>query len=117
MVITPLVEPVIVCVKLFILLVTDKLVPVATPNTGVTNVGEVCNTTLPDPVAVVEPVPPFKIGSAVPDNVTANVPDDVIGDPVIERNVGTVNATLVTVPVETFDQVIAVVPPPPLVNT
>ena len=117
MVITPDVLPVIVCIKLFILPVTDKLVPVAIPNTGVTNVGEVCNTTLPDPVAVVEPVPPFKIGNAVPDNVTANVPELVIGDPAIERNEGTVNATLVTVPVETFDHVIAVVPPPPLVNT
>jgi hypothetical protein len=37
------------------------------PRTGVVNVGEfivgeVCNTTLPEPVEVVEPVPPFATG-------------------------------------------------------
>ena len=97
--------------------VTDKLVPVAAPIFGVTKVGDVCNTTLPVPVAVVDPVPPFKIGNAVPDNETAKVPEDVIGDPATERNEGTVNAMLVTVPVEALDHVIADAPPPALVNT
>ena len=117
MVITPDVLPVIVCVKEFTLPVIESDVPVATPKTGVTNVGEVCNTTLPLPVAVVEPVPPFKIGNAVPDNVTANVPEDVIGEPATERNEGTVNAMLVTVPVVGVVQVIAALTPPALVNT
>ena len=117
MVITPLVEPVILCVKEFTLPVTDTDVPVATPKMGVVSVGVFCNTTLPDPVAVVDPVPPFAIGNAIPDSVTANVPDAVIGDPATLRNVGTVNATLVTVPTPTFVQVIAVAPPPVLVNT
>jgi hypothetical protein len=117
MVITPEVIPVILFVNEFTLPVTDKLVPVATPNTGVVSVGDVCNTTLPVPVAVVDPVPPFKMGNAVPDNVTANIPLVVIGDPEIERNEGTVKATLVTVPVDAFVQVIADAPPPALVNT
>jgi hypothetical protein len=42
--------------------VTTKLVPVAAPITGVTNVGVVLNTTAPDPVLVVTPVPPAKTG-------------------------------------------------------
>ena len=49
-------------------------------------------------VAFVAPVPPFKTGKAVPDNETANVPLDVIGEPVTDKNVGTVIATDVTVP-------------------
>jgi hypothetical protein len=48
--------------------------------------------------AVVAPVPPLAIGSAVPDSVNARVPDEVMGDPATERNAGTVAATLVTVP-------------------
>ena len=44
-------------------------------------------------------VPPFAVGSAVPEYVIANVPDDVIGLPEIDKNDGTVAATLVTVPV------------------
>ena len=47
----------------------------------------------------VRPVPPFKIGSAVPLYVIASVPDVVIGDPDIEKIEGTVAATDVTVPV------------------
>ena len=42
--------------------VTTRLVPVAAPITGVTKVGEVLNTTAPDPVLVVTPVPPAKTG-------------------------------------------------------
>jgi hypothetical protein len=42
--------------------VTTKLVPVAAPITGVTNVGVVLNTTAPVPVLVVTPVPPAKTG-------------------------------------------------------
>lgn len=68
------------------------------PNAGVTSVGEVASTTEPVPVAVVEPVPPFKTGKAVPDKPMARVPLPVIGDPEILRNAGTVAATLVTVP-------------------
>ena len=51
-------------------------------------------------LAVVWPVPPFAIGNAVPEYVIANVPLVVIGDPEIDKNDGTVAATLVTVPVE-----------------
>jgi hypothetical protein len=35
---------------------------------------------------VVRPVPPFAVGSAVPDKVIAKVPDEVIGEPDILRN-------------------------------
>lgn len=48
--------------------------------------------------AVVWPVPPLRIGSAVPEYVIAKVPDEVIGEPVTDRNDGTVAATEVTVP-------------------
>jgi hypothetical protein len=114
---TPLVAPVRVCVLLFITPVTDRLVPVAAPMTGVTKVGVLLKTTLPLPVLVVVPVPPFTTGSAVPDNVTANVPEDVIGLPDTVKNDGTESATLVTVPVVTVVQVIAVAPPPCEVKT
>jgi hypothetical protein len=73
-------------------------------------VGDVANTTDPDPVAVVDPVPPFNTGRAVPDNVTAKVPDEVMGDPEIERKDGTVIATDVTV--AGVAHVMAVAPPP-----
>ena len=46
----------------------------------------------------VMPVPPFATGSAVPEYVNANVPEDVIGLPAMLRRLGTVAATLVTVP-------------------
>jgi hypothetical protein len=97
--------------------VTDKDVPVAAPMFGVVSVGEVCKTTDPDPVAVVEPVPPFKIGSAVPENETAKVPEVVTGDPLTDKNDGTVKATEVTVPEPADDQVIGFDPPPPEVKT
>lgn len=96
---------------------TDNDVPVAAPMFGVVKVGEVCNTTLPEPVAEVDPVPPFKMGSAVPDNVTAKVPLEVIGDPDTDKNDGTVNATEVTVPDPADDHVIGFEPPPPDVKT
>ena len=44
------------------------------------------------------PVPPLATGNAVPDSVIANVPLVVIGDPLTDRNDGTVAATLVTDP-------------------
>jgi hypothetical protein len=75
---------------------------VGVPSNGVTNVGEVDNTTLPVPVEVVTPVPPLSTGKAVPLYEIANVPDVVMGDPVTDKNEGTVAATEVTVP-----------PPPP----
>ena len=49
-------------------------------------------------VKLVRPVPPLVVGKAVPDKLTANVPLDVIGEPVTDRNDGTVIATDVTVP-------------------
>ena len=61
--------------------------------------GDVPNTTAPEPVEVVTPVPPLTTGKAVPDNVIANVPVVVIGEPETDKNDGTVAATLVTVPV------------------
>lgn len=76
----------------------DRLVAEAAPKTGVTRVGLVERTLFPEPVLVVTPVPPFKTGNAVPDNVTAKVPEVVIGDPEMLKKVGTVIATLVTVP-------------------
>jgi hypothetical protein len=66
---------------------------------------------------VVDPVPPFKIGRAVPERVTANVPLDVIGDPETERNEGTDKATDVTVPDPAELHVIGFDPPPPDVKT
>ena len=73
-------------------------VAAAAPIVGVTSVGDVANTTEPVPVAVVDPVPPLRIGRAVPDRPIASVPEEVMGDPEIERNEGTVAATDVTVP-------------------
>jgi hypothetical protein len=72
---------------------------VGVPKIGVTNVGEVLSTVFPDPVEVVTPVPPLATGSAVPDKDTASVPVEVIGEPVTDKNEGTVIATDVTVPV------------------
>ena len=46
----------------------------------------------------VSPVPPFATGNAVPEYVIANVPEVVIGEPEILKILGTVAATLVTVP-------------------
>lgn len=50
------------------------------------------------PDKVVAPVPPFATGNAVPESVTSKVPLEVIGEPVTDRNEGTVIATEVTVP-------------------
>ena len=69
------------------------------PKAGVTNVGELLRTTLVVPVLVVTPVPPFRTGNAVPDSPIASVPVVVIGEPEMLKNVGTVAATDVTVPV------------------
>ena len=88
------------------LMLKDVAVPVmfvptnadGVPRAGVTKVGEFDNTTFVVPVLVVTPVPPFRTGNAVPDKLTANVPDDVIGEPVTDKNAGTDAATLVTVP-------------------
>ena len=44
-------------------------------------------------VAEVTAVPPFAIGSAVPERVRPKVPVVVIGEPEIERNAGTVIET------------------------
>ena len=67
---------------------------------GATNVG--ADVPLPKmtlfAVRVVRLVPPLATGSAVPEYVIANVPDVVIGLPAILKMLGTVAATLVTVP-------------------
>jgi hypothetical protein len=52
--------------------------------------------------AVVAPEPPLATGKAVPLRAIASVPEVVIGEPVTDKNEGTVAATEVTVP-----------PPPP----
>ena len=58
--------------------VTEILVPMATPRSGVTNTGLVERTTFPVPVEVVVPVPPLATGRAVPESVIASVPEVVI---------------------------------------
>jgi len=78
--------------------VDDKDCAVAKPNAGETRVGDVERTTEPVPVEDVVPVPPFATGSAEPEYVIANVPEEVIGVPVTVRNGGTDAATEVTVP-------------------
>jgi hypothetical protein len=47
-------------------------------------------------LAVVWPVPPLAMGSAVPEYEIARVPLLVIGEPDTDRNAGTVAATEVT---------------------
>jgi hypothetical protein len=72
--------------------------------------------TVPAPIpdravaCVVPPVPPLATGSAVPERVTANVPDPVIGEPATDRNEGTDIATDVTVPLFIAAILIAPVP-------
>ena len=78
--------------------VNVNAVALAVPSIGVTNVGDVDSTVSPLPVDVVTPVPPLRTGNAVPLKVTANVPLVVIGLPDTDKNVGTVAATLVTLP-------------------
>ena len=51
------------------------------------------------PLADVALVPPLSMGSAVPLRLIARVPLEVMGEPEMDRNDGTVAATLVTVPV------------------
>ena len=109
---TPLLLPVMVWVPEFTFPVTDNEVPFAAPIFGVTNTGELLNTTLLVPVELVTPVPPLTTGNAVPDNETAIVPEPVIGLPEIDKNDGTESATEVTVPELGVDHVIAVVFPP-----
>jgi hypothetical protein len=46
----------------------------------------------------VSPVPPFVVGSAVPERETARVPLLVIGEPDTDKKEGTLMATEVTVP-------------------
>jgi hypothetical protein len=71
----------------------------------VVRVGLVERTLFPEPVLVVTPVPPLATGNAVPERLNAKVPLLVIGDPVTDKNAGTVMATEVTVPLEALDQV------------
>ena len=69
---------------------------VGVPSNGVTRVGEVDSTLLPEPVLVVTPVPPLATAS-VPASVT--VPEEVIGPPlVVNPVVPPETSTLVTEP-------------------
>jgi hypothetical protein len=61
-------------------------------------------------VNVVEPVPPLATGRAEPDKLTAKVPLVVIGDPVTDKNAGTVIPTEVTEPEDALAQVGALEP-------
>jgi hypothetical protein len=103
MLITPLVAPVKVCDAEFMFPLTESEVPVAAPMFGVVKVGDVCKTKAPEPVEL--------------ETEIAKVPDVVIGDPVTERNEGTVKATEVTVPFVGVLHVIGFDPPPPEVKT
>ena len=86
---------------------------VGVPKIGVTSVGLVERTLLPEPVLVVTPVPPLATAS-VPANVI--VPDVVIGPPLVVRPVvPPLTATLVTVPVDPPDKAI-LMPPDELVT-
>jgi hypothetical protein len=72
------------------------LVALATPSTGVVKVGDVESTTLPDPVEVMTPVPPFATGSVpvtplVNGNPVALVSTTALGVP----SVGVVKVGLV----------------------
>jgi hypothetical protein len=79
---------------------------VGVPSKGVTSVGLVERTVLPDPVEVVTPVPPLATGKAVPDKLNANVPLVVTGEPATDKNAGTVAATDVTVPPELLEAIV-----------
>jgi hypothetical protein len=72
-----------------------KLVPVAAPSTGVTKVGDVDNTTEPNPVLVVVPVPPLATAKAVlrVNDVAAASPNTGV------TNVGELDKTFEPVPV------------------
>jgi hypothetical protein len=72
-----------------------KLVPVATPKTGVTNVGDVDSTFEPEPVLVVTPVPPLVTANDVPSVRLVADAAPKIG----VTNVGEVASTLFPVPV------------------
>ena len=65
----------LVGVVVIVPLVIATLVAVATPKLGVTNVGELERTLLPEPVDVVTPVPPFATGK-IPET------PDVSGNPI-----------------------------------
>lgn len=74
----------------------DSVADAGVPRTGVTSVGLVDNTTLPEPVLVVTPVPPLATAK-VPAKVI--VPAAVMGPPeVVKPVVPPDTATLVTVP-------------------
>ena len=70
-------------------------VPVAAPKTGVTNVGVVDSTVLPDPVDVVTPVPPLATGK-VPETCVVKLTLPV--NPDVGNPVQLVNVPLVGVP-------------------
>lgn len=83
--------------------VTAKLVPVAAPMTGVTSVGLVDNTLLPDPVLAVTPVPPLATGSVPVTPVVKGKPVALVKTPDAGvpsagvTSVGLVNVGLVSV--------------------
>jgi hypothetical protein len=97
-------------------LVIATLVAVATPNVGVTRVGEFDKTTLPEPVEVVTPVPPFAtprvpVTPVVKGNPVAFVSVNALGVPKFGVvSVGDVLRTTEPLPVD-------VVTPVPPANT
>jgi hypothetical protein len=82
-------------------------VPLAVSIFGFVRLAPVLSTTLPVPVEVVVPVPPFKTGKAVPLKPIVIVPLTLNGDPVTLRKAGTAIPTEVR-PVETVANSIAV---------
>src|SRR5947208_1235193 len=82
-----------------------KLVPLATPSTGVTSVGDVLSTTATVPVLAVTPVPPFATGKVPVTPVVSGNPVQLVRTPdcgvpkIGVTNVGDVAKTLLPVPV------------------
>jgi len=86
---------------------------VGVPSKGVTNVGDVDNTLLPEPVLVVTPVPPFKTGKVPVTPVDKGKPVKLVATPEVGvpsngvTSVGDVDNTLLPEPVD----VVTPVPP------
>ena len=82
-----------------------RVAEVGVPSNGVTNVGEVDNTTLPEPVDVVTPVPPLATGSVPVTPVVKGKPVRLVATPEVGvpnngvTSVGEVDNTTSPVPV------------------
>ena len=89
---------------------------VGVPKSGVTKVGEVLKTTLPEPVEVTTPVPPFVTGSVPVMPVVKGKPVQLVKTPEVgvpRRGVTKAGALLRTLFPEPVD---VVTPVPPLVT-